>query len=207
MPASRSWACCSPACAAARLPRRPRVCSRTTALSQRLRTPAAAHSPLLCAAPSRAAAVPAPARSHAGLSAPYAAPSWPPHAPATRPRTPGRRPASATPCLSARPSRRSLHQRCSRAHTPPAAGLLRLPPPAARAWAARPRPPAPGAARLRQGPAQAPLDPPCSLRPHAWSPSAWTCAAGTEQKERGKGAERERIGRWIRVEQRKMCCR
>jgi hypothetical protein len=57
------------------------------------------------------------------------------HAPAMRPRTPGRRSASATPCLSARPSHRSLHQpRAPR--TAAARFSFRSP----RAWAA-PAPP------------------------------------------------------------------
>ncbi|PVH62823.1 hypothetical protein PAHAL_3G409200 [Panicum hallii] len=168
------------------------------------------------------------------------------HAPAMRPRTPGRRSASATPCLSARPSHRSLHQpraprtaaarfgfRSPRAwaarsarvgRSPPGLAPLRAPPsrwsphappPGARhrlglplARAARPRlgrpPPRPGAA-----PAPGPL---ARLRRPLSSaelraPGAWTCAAGTWAEGERERSRRERTGRWIRVEQRKMCCR
>ncbi|PVH63996.1 hypothetical protein PAHAL_2G161400 [Panicum hallii] len=79
------------------------------------------------------------------------------HAPAMRPRTPGRCSASATPCLSARPSHRSLHQ--PRAPRTAAARFgFRSP----RAWAAR-------SARVgRSPPGLAPLRAP----PSRWSPRA-----------------------------------
>jgi hypothetical protein len=98
------------------------------------------------------------------------------------------------------PARPSASRRLRLPEPPLASGsrapLSRAAPPAARPCTRRACAREP---RARAAPCAARLDPPCSLGPLAWSPSAWTCAAGTEQRERGKGAGREkRIGQSCR---------